>query len=244
MERWNHFLDNRLPTQVCGTIWFIVYTTAFSALSDRTRRGILEYLGREEASINDLAASFDMTLMGIKKYIRVLEDAGLVTTEKVSRVRYGRLGTSRLRRKPHGLRGTSSFWKPGFRAWASSWGTPISYRIHGSWEQRVLRSGKAMKYFMIESTFHDPVPVSEDQLQLLIKEHQRYLARGFAEGWILVSGPKTFSDGGVILMKADSPQEIEAYFNEDPMKVAGVQDYKVVEFNLHDCQPMVKDWFC
>jgi DNA-binding transcriptional ArsR family regulator len=69
---------------------------AFAALSDRTRRGILERLGRGEASISDLAASFDMTLTGVKKHMRVLEEAGLVTTKKIGRVRYCRLGPSRL----------------------------------------------------------------------------------------------------------------------------------------------------
>jgi DNA-binding transcriptional ArsR family regulator len=69
---------------------------AFTALSDSTRRGILERLGRADASISDLAASFDMTLTGIKKHVRVLEDAGLVITQKVGRVRNCRLGPHQL----------------------------------------------------------------------------------------------------------------------------------------------------
>ena len=70
--------------------------TAFAALSDPTRRGILERLGRQDASISDLAATFGMTLTGIKKHVRILEEAGLVTTEKVGRVRECRLGPRRL----------------------------------------------------------------------------------------------------------------------------------------------------
>ena len=70
--------------------------TAFGALSDRTRRGILERLGRGDASITDLAASFGMTLTGIKKHVRILEDAKLVTTEKVGRVRTCSLGPRQL----------------------------------------------------------------------------------------------------------------------------------------------------
>jgi DNA-binding transcriptional ArsR family regulator len=70
--------------------------TTFAALADATRRGILERLGREEASISDLAARFDMTLTGMKKHVQVLEDAGLVTTEKVGRVRTCKLGPRRL----------------------------------------------------------------------------------------------------------------------------------------------------
>lgn len=69
---------------------------SFAALSDATRRGILERLGRGDASISDLAARFDMTLTGMKKHVRVLEDAGLVTTEKVGRVRTCKLGPRRL----------------------------------------------------------------------------------------------------------------------------------------------------
>jgi uncharacterized protein YciI len=53
-----------------------------------------------------------------------------------------------------------------------------------------------MKHFMIESTFHEPLPVEPARLQELIKEHQRYLAKGFAEGWILASGPKAAAAGG------------------------------------------------
>lgn len=69
---------------------------AFAALSDATRRGVLDQLGRADASISDLAARFDMTLTGMKKHVGVLEHAGLVTTEKVGRVRTCRLGPRRL----------------------------------------------------------------------------------------------------------------------------------------------------
>jgi DNA-binding transcriptional ArsR family regulator len=70
--------------------------SAFAALADTTRRGVLERLGRGEASISDLAGAFDMTLTGMKKHVQVLEAAGLVTSEKVGRVRYCRLGPRRL----------------------------------------------------------------------------------------------------------------------------------------------------
>ena len=68
----------------------------FAALSDGTRRAILERLGRGDASIGELAARFDMTLTGMKKHVQILEAAGLVTTEKVGRVRRCRLGPRRL----------------------------------------------------------------------------------------------------------------------------------------------------
>jgi DNA-binding transcriptional ArsR family regulator len=68
----------------------------FAALADPTRRGILERLGREEASITELAEAFGMTLTGMKKHISLLEDAELVVTEKVGRTRYCRPGARRL----------------------------------------------------------------------------------------------------------------------------------------------------
>jgi DNA-binding transcriptional ArsR family regulator len=71
----------------------------FSALADGTRRGILERLGRRDATTSDLALAFGMTLTGIRKHLRVLEAAGLVTTEKTGRVRRCRLGPSRLERE-------------------------------------------------------------------------------------------------------------------------------------------------
>ncbi len=69
---------------------------SFAALSDVTRRGVLEQLGRAEASITDLAAKFNMTLTGMKKHVGVLEHAGLVITEKIGRVRTCKIGPRRL----------------------------------------------------------------------------------------------------------------------------------------------------
>jgi DNA-binding transcriptional ArsR family regulator len=69
---------------------------SLAALSDSTRRGVLEQLGREEASITDLADRFHMTLTGMRKHVGVLEQTGLVVTEKVGRVRTCRIGTRRL----------------------------------------------------------------------------------------------------------------------------------------------------
>ena len=69
---------------------------AFVALADSTRRGVLEQLGRSEASITELADRFHMTLTGMKKHVSVLEEVGLVTSEKVGRVRTCRIGMTRL----------------------------------------------------------------------------------------------------------------------------------------------------
>ncbi|HTB90127.1 MAG TPA: helix-turn-helix domain-containing protein [Steroidobacteraceae bacterium] len=72
------------------------FDASFAALSDATRRGVLEQLGLADASITDLAEKFHMTLTGMKKHVGVLEQAGLVTTKKIGRVRTCKLGLRRL----------------------------------------------------------------------------------------------------------------------------------------------------
>jgi DNA-binding transcriptional ArsR family regulator len=87
---------------------------SFAALSDATRRGVLEQLGRSDASITDLAEQFHMTLTGIKKHVGVLEQAGLVTTEKVGRVRTCKLGPHRLEEETVWLERHRQLWDSRF----------------------------------------------------------------------------------------------------------------------------------
>src|SRR5579872_5813112 len=87
---------------------------SFAALSDATRRGVLEQLGRADASITDLADRFHMTLTGMKKHVGVLEQAGLVTTEKVGRVRTCRLGLRRLEEEAAWIEGYRQLWEARF----------------------------------------------------------------------------------------------------------------------------------
>jgi DNA-binding transcriptional ArsR family regulator len=90
--------------------------TAFAALSDATRRGVLERLGRADASISDLAATFNMTLTGMKKHVGVLERAGLVATQKVGRVRTCRLGPRTLAEETAWLEAYGRMWASRFEA--------------------------------------------------------------------------------------------------------------------------------
>jgi DNA-binding transcriptional ArsR family regulator len=87
---------------------------SFAALSDATRRGVLEQLGRADASITDLADKFHMSLTGMKKHVGVLEDAGLVTTEKVGRVRTCKLGPRRLEHETAWLERYRELWDARF----------------------------------------------------------------------------------------------------------------------------------
>jgi DNA-binding transcriptional ArsR family regulator len=87
---------------------------SFAALSDATRRGVLEQLGRSDASITDLAEKFAMTLTGIKKHVGILERAGLVTTEKVGRVRTCKLGMRRFEKETAWLERYHQVWDSRF----------------------------------------------------------------------------------------------------------------------------------
>ena len=90
--------------------------TAFAALSDATRRGVLEQLGRGDASITDLADKFHMTLTGMKKHVSVLEAAGLVVTQKAGRVRTCRLGPHRLEQEAAWIEKQRQLWAARFDA--------------------------------------------------------------------------------------------------------------------------------
>src|SRR5689334_15630771 len=92
------------------------FDASFAALSDATRRGVLEQLGRADASITDLAEKFRMTLTGMKKHVGVLEKAGLVTTEKVGRVRTCRLGLRRLEEEAAWIERYRQLWAARFDA--------------------------------------------------------------------------------------------------------------------------------
>jgi DNA-binding transcriptional ArsR family regulator len=92
------------------------FDTSFAALSDATRRGVLEQLGRADASITDLAEKFHMTLTGMKKHVGVLEQAGLVTTQKVGRVRTCKLGLRRLEEEAAWIERYRQLWDARFDA--------------------------------------------------------------------------------------------------------------------------------
>lgn len=87
----------------CATLSHMAHSTAplddiFGALSDPTRRAVVERLGRGPASVGELAQPFPITLPSFMKHLRVLEDSGLVLTKKVGRTRMCTLDRRRLRR--------------------------------------------------------------------------------------------------------------------------------------------------
>lgn len=105
-----------LYTEPNGSVFTAALDASFAALADATRRGVLARLGRSEASISELADQFDMTLTGMKKHVGVLEQAGLVATEKVGRVRTCRLGQRRLEDEAAWIDGQRRLWDARFDA--------------------------------------------------------------------------------------------------------------------------------
>lgn len=87
--------------------------TSFAALSDATRRGVLEELRRAEASITDLSEKFNMIPTGMKKHISVLERAGLVITKKIGRVQTCKIGPHRLEEAAAWLEKYRELWAAG-----------------------------------------------------------------------------------------------------------------------------------
>lgn len=87
---------------------------SFAALSDATRRGVLGQLGRADASITELAEKFHMTLTGMKKHVGVLEQAGLVSTEKIGRVRTCKLGLRGLEQEAAWIERYRQLWDARF----------------------------------------------------------------------------------------------------------------------------------
>ena len=90
------------------------FDASFGALSDATRRGVLEQLAKADASITTLAEKFQMTLTGMKKHIGVLEQAGLVRTEKIGRVRTCKLGSRGLEEEVKWIESYRQLWSERF----------------------------------------------------------------------------------------------------------------------------------
>ena len=109
-----HIVDPRYILNHMVQYMETVLDASFAALSDPTRRGVLEQLGRADASITDLAEKFHMTLTGMKKHVGVLEQAGLVTTEKVGRVRTCRLGLRGLDKEAEWIERYRQLWTERF----------------------------------------------------------------------------------------------------------------------------------
>ena len=99
-----------------------------------------------------------------------------------------------------------------------------------------------MKYYLLNAKFVEN-HVNGNQLQKAIKEHLDYLENGLNSGQILLSGPKVDAEGGIIIIKSTDFDEVCEFCKKDPIVVAGIQHYEIIEFTLYSCQNEIKKWF-
>jgi len=100
-----------------------------------------------------------------------------------------------------------------------------------------------MRYFIAESIFNAQLPVSEDELKtIVIPAHEAHIAKGIASGRILLAGPKLSEGGGLMISRAESREDLDAFLAIDPFVTMGVASFSVKEFKLNDRSEYVKEW--
>ena len=96
-----------------------------------------------------------------------------------------------------------------------------------------------MKYFIIEGTLKNQELMNDN----ILKEHMAYTQKAMDQGLILMSGLKADMSGGTFIMKEESLEKVEAYLSQEPFKVHGLQDYRVMEFTPHYFNESPSNWF-
>lgn len=96
-----------------------------------------------------------------------------------------------------------------------------------------------MKYFIIEGKLNSSVEIDES----VMNEHVAHSQKAIEKGVTLISGLKEDMSGGILIMKANSLEDVEAYLNADPLKIAGSQEYRIMEFTPHYTHPQTNEWF-
>jgi len=100
-----------------------------------------------------------------------------------------------------------------------------------------------VKYFFVEGTFNNPIPIGGVELDKAMKKHLKYLDTNIKKGKILFTGPKENNEGIIMIMKAKSIEDAEKFLNEDSLAILKAQRYKIKEFKLKSCQPFMESWF-
>ncbi|MDL2212088.1 YciI family protein [Erysipelotrichaceae bacterium OttesenSCG-928-M19] len=96
-----------------------------------------------------------------------------------------------------------------------------------------------MKYYVLEG-INIEHNYKQEEYAKIVKAHQEYLQKGFEDGTILVAGPKSGGGGGIIILKSN---EILKFCNKDPFINLGVQEYRISQFDLFQCQKELEKWF-
>lgn len=96
-----------------------------------------------------------------------------------------------------------------------------------------------MKYFIVEGILKNADKINDS----IMKEHMDYTQKAMDAGLILMSGLKEDMSGGVFVIKLESLQMVEEYLSNEPFKINGIQEYKIMEFNPHYFNESSKAWF-
>lgn len=95
-----------------------------------------------------------------------------------------------------------------------------------------------MKYFMVEGI----IRAAENMDDAIMEQHMAYTQKAMDQGNVLISGLKTDMSGGVFIIRADTAEQAEAYRDNEPLKLHGIQDYRWVEFEPHYINPSAGTW--
>lgn len=95
-----------------------------------------------------------------------------------------------------------------------------------------------MKYFIIEIIYKAPI----EKIEETTLEHRSFLSEGYAQGFLLCSGPKVPRTGGIVIAKGNSMEEIADFFQNDPYQKKGLAEYEFIEFNPKNFQDFMKEW--
>lgn len=96
-----------------------------------------------------------------------------------------------------------------------------------------------MKYFIVEGILKSTNEIDKDTMT----KHMNYSQKAMDGGLILMSGLKENMSGGIFIMKSDSIENIKEYLDNEPFKLYGIQDYKIVEFLPHYFNESPSEWF-
>ena len=96
-----------------------------------------------------------------------------------------------------------------------------------------------MKLFIVEGTIKDAQKMNEE----ILEKHKSYTQKAMDEGKIFLSGLKADQSGGLFIMKEQSRKAVESYISNEPFKIHGIQEYKIIEFTYHYLNPITTEWF-
>jgi uncharacterized protein YciI len=95
-----------------------------------------------------------------------------------------------------------------------------------------------MKHFVIEITYTAPL----EKIDETLPEHRLFLQTGYEKGWLLMSGPQNPRSGGIVIARAPSLDEIQAFFKNDPYQIKGQATYRFTEFHPVKKAPFMETW--